>query len=268
VQGQIVGGTDGATLTSTDPCAKQTVTAGDVDEMQAALSKAYGDVTIRLASSYQRLIMKLTTYNLNNVALGKLQLTKSTVHTARYPWFAVCLPLDGEIRVKTQRGSTRVAGNQGAVVNPGEAVQVDYDAEFNAMQTVVFDRASLEAELALMLGRSPKHPLTFDFGIGAFKNNAFVRTLSLLPNELTHPSGLAHVPALASRLGRLLMASLLSSHQHNFSAELRDPSGVYRPRTVRTAIDAIQHDPVAIQTVADIAKSAGLSVRALAILGR
>jgi transcriptional regulator GlxA family with amidase domain len=115
----------------------------------------------------------------------------------------------------------------------------------------------------MMLGRTVTTPLQFDFGIRCSAADAFGRSLDLLTAELDHPDGLARAPMLASRLGRLLMAGLLTSYRHNYSAELHEPAAESRPRTVQAAIDAIEQDPAGIETVADIARAATLSVRAL-----
>jgi len=106
-------------------------------------------------------------------------------------------------------------------------------------------------------------PLKFDLGIRRSAVDAFGRSVDLLTTELDRPDGLARVPVLAPRLGRLLMAGLLTSYRHNYSEELHDPAVESRPRAVQAAIDAIERDPAGIETVADIARAASLSVRAL-----
>ena len=156
-----------------------------------------------------------------------------------------------------------MAGDRGAIVTPGDPVQVEYLSERCRMYTVLVDRSSLESELSMMLGRTVTTPLQFDFGIRCSAADAFGRSIDLLTAELDHPDGLARAPMLASRLGRLLMAGLLTSYRHNYSAELHEPAAESRPRTVQAAIDAIEKDPAGIETVADIARAATLSVRAL-----
>jgi hypothetical protein len=117
-----------------------------------------------------------------------------------------------------------VAGNQGAIVTPGDPVQVEYLSERCRMYTVLVDRSSLESELSMMLGRTVTTPLQFDFGIRCSAADAFGRSIDLLTAELDRPDGLARAPMLASRLGRLLMAGLLTSYRHNYSAELHEPA--------------------------------------------
>ena len=107
------------------PSATQVVYARTVDSAVEALSGAYSDVTVRLPATGSGLRMQLTTRSLPNVVLGDLNLTRSVVRSARYPWFAVCLPGSGKVGISTNRTSALVAGNQGAIVTPGDPVLVE-----------------------------------------------------------------------------------------------------------------------------------------------
>jgi transcriptional regulator GlxA family with amidase domain len=84
-----------------------------------------------------------------------------------------------------------------------------------------------------------------------------------LTEELVNPEGMASVPAMAARLGRLVMAGLLVSQPHNYSELLTDGAAAACPRAIRTALGVIEERPAEIETVSDIAKAVGLSVRAL-----
>jgi len=245
------------------PSASKVVYARTVDGAIEALSEAYSDVMMWVPATDSELRMRLTTRALANVALGDLNLTRSIVRSARYPWFAICLPGTGKIGISTNKASALVVGDQAAIVTPGDPVQVDYLSERCRMHTVLFDRTSLEAELAMMLGRTVTVPLRFDLGIRRPAVDGFGRSVDLLTTEFDRPDGLARVPLLAPRLGRLLMAGLLTSYRHNYSEELHEPADESRPRAVQAAIDAIERDPAGIETVADIARAATLSVRAL-----
>ena len=245
------------------PSDSKVVYARTVDGAIEALSEAYSDVTVWVPATDRDLRMRLTTRTLANVALGDLNLTRSIVRSARYPWYAICLPGTGKIGISTNKASALVADDRAAIVTPGDPVQVDYLSEQCRMHTVLFDRSSLEAELAMMLGRTMTAPLRFDLGIRPSSVDAFGRSVDLLRTELDHPDGLARVPALAPRLGRLLMASLLTSYRHNYSEELQGSAHEGRPRAIQAAVDAIEQDPAGIETVADIARAAALSVRAL-----
>jgi AraC-like DNA-binding protein len=246
------------------PIPRATVScARTLDEAGAALSAAYSDVTVRVPDRQRRLQMRLKTIATSNLALGDLELTSSVVRSARFPWFAVCLPVRGEIRVTTHRSARYVAGQRGAIVAPGDPADVEYLSPICHMRTVLIERDALEAELAAMLGHTVVRPVSFEPAIVHDGGDALGRSLALLAAEGDGPNGLMTHSEMAPRLGRLVIAGLLTSCPHNYSEELDRPAGGQQPRAIRVAIDAIEAHPAEFTTVADIARVAALSVRAL-----
>jgi AraC-like DNA-binding protein len=207
--------------------------------------------------------MRLSTLATPNVALGDLELTNSIALSAHLPSFVVCLPGRGRVSVSTPRASTVVADRHGAVVAPGERAKIEYLSPRCHIRTVIFERTGLESELSSMLGRTVVQPLRFESDLAYDKGDPLGRSLELLAGEADQPGGLATYPTIAPRLGRLVIAGLLTSFRHNYSDELLRPASGHQPKAIRLAIDAIEAHAADIVTVADIARAAGLSVRAL-----
>jgi AraC-like DNA-binding protein len=245
------------------PTTPHITTATDLEQVTAAMSDAYSEVSVRVPRAGGEPSMHLEAFALPNMNLADLRLTTSTVHSRRYPWFAVCLPVSGRIRLSTNKTSSIVAGRRGVVVSPDSAVQVDYLTDDCQMRTLLFERSVVETELSMMLGRSAPTPVRFDFRLQNEAGSSFERALTLLRAELAGQVGITDVPVMAARLGRLVAAGLLVSQPHNYSDELTRPSGFQGPRAIRTAIATIEERPAEIVTVADIARACGLSVRAL-----
>jgi AraC-like DNA-binding protein len=243
--------------------ALQRMSANDVETAAGALSEAYGDVTVvhRRASGGMR--MEVVTCTLPNITCGRLRISSSTVRTAFYPLIAVCLPITGETVITSHRSSAPVGGQSAAVVSSGNPVVVDYLSDDCAIETVVFEQATVEAELARMLGAPVTRPLRFDSRLSLSAVSPWSRALSLLHGELTDPGGLAAVPAMSTRLGHLMMAGLLVSQPHNYTEDLTKPKAVHASKPIRKALEYIEERPAEIETVADIASMVGLSVRAL-----
>jgi AraC-like DNA-binding protein len=130
------------------------------------------------------------------------------------------------------------------------------------MRTVLIERAAMECELHSMLGHPTGAPLSFEPAVEHGDGNPLNRTLALLAPEFG-PTGLATYPALAVRLSRLVIAGVLTSYRHNYSDELEAPAYRQHPRAIRLAVEFIESHPEVITTVADIARTVGLSVRAL-----
>jgi AraC-like DNA-binding protein len=243
--------------------ALQRVSASDVETAVSALSEAYGEVTVVRRRSSRGLRMEVITSKLPNITCGRLRITGSTVRTPFYPLIAVCLPISGETVVTDHCSSTPVGGQSAVVVSSGSPVVVDYLTDDCAIETLVFEQAAVEAELARMLGAPLTRPLRFDARLSMSAASPWSRTLSLLHRELTDPDGLAALPAMSTRLGHLMMAGLLISQPHNYSEDLNKPKAVLASRPIRKALEFIEDRPAEIETVADIASMVGLSVRAL-----
>jgi AraC-like DNA-binding protein len=254
-----------STATPSQPSwpALQRLSADDADTAAEALSQACTAVTIQPDPGATDLRMELATCKLPNLSLGSLKISTSTVHSSRYPLIAVCLPVSGQILITSSCGSARVAAGTAVVVSPGNPVVVEYLTDDSRMATLLFEQSVVEAELAGMLGAPVTKPLRFDMQFSPSGRSPFSRALWLRHNELTDPAGLTAVPAMSSQLGRLIMAGLLVSQTHNYTEELTRPRAVPGSKPIRNALEFIESKPEQIETVADIAAAAGLSVRAL-----
>jgi AraC-like DNA-binding protein len=239
------------------------VCADDVDTATGALSEVYSEVSVRLARTAPDLHVEVASRRLADMTLGTLSISSSTVLSSCYPYVAVCLPISGRIRITNNRRSAWVNAQSGVVVSAGSPVVVDYLSDDCRMESLLFERTAVEAELANMLGAPLNTPLRFELDFALSATSPFSRALSLLYAELKDPSGLASHPALSSRLGRLLIAGLLVSQPNNYTAEMTKPRQLPASRPIRNAVDYIGSHSSEIETVADIATAVGLSVRAL-----
>jgi AraC-like DNA-binding protein len=257
----------GRTSTATPPelswPALQRLSADDVGAATNALSEAYSAVTVLPDPGAKSLHMEVAMCKLPNLSLGCLTISTSTVRSSRYPLIAVCLPVGGQIMITSSCGSARVAEASAAVVSPGNPVAVEYLTDDCRMETLLFEQSAVEAELAGMLGAPVTKPLRFDMQFSLSGASPFSRALTLLRNELTDPAGFTAVPAMSRQLGRLIMAGLLVSQTHNYTAELTRPRPAPGSKPIRNALELIESQPDEIETVADIAAAVGLSVRAL-----
>ena len=238
--------------------------ADSTSEAEVALSETFSALTLRAPGTDRRVRMRLESVALPQLVINDLELATAFVYAGHHPWFALCLPSQGEVRVTSNTGTGVVAGCHGAILPPDDLVTADFRSEHGRVTTVMIDKSGLEDELAVMLGRALDRPLRFDLQIDLATSGAAVtRSLRILTSELTEPDGPLATPQIAARLGRLLMASLLVSCRHNYSEELAAPADIRRPAAIREALAAIEDDPAGLRTVSEIAKVSGLSVRAL-----
>lgn len=246
------------------PVLREFLSASDLTTVTRAMSSAYSEVTVRAPRAKRGLQMKLEVFNLPNLKLGNLTLSSSSVRSPSYPWYAVCLPVSGKIRISSDTASSVIDQRHGVVVSPGTPVEVEYLTAECRMRTILIERSDLEEELAAIMGRTVTTPPRFEFRLDLTQPaNALERAVALLTGELVERDGLAAISAMSARLGRLVIAGLLVSQPHNYLAVLTDRTATAGPKAIRTAVAVIEESPRKIQTVADIAKASLLSVRAL-----
>jgi AraC-like DNA-binding protein len=243
---------------------RQIVWANTVPEAEAVMSETFAALTIQAPGNERRLRMRLESVALPQLVISDLELTTALVRGERYPWFAFCIPVQGEVRVTSSEAAGVVADGYGAVLPPDELVTVDFRTGHGRIRTVMIEKNALENELTMMLGRGLDHPLQFDFQIDTATSGAALRrSLSIFSSELTEPGAPLAAPATAARLGQLVMAGLLVSWRHNYSDQLAASAGDGSPQAIQVAVRAIENDPMGFHSVSQIARTSALSVRAL-----
>lgn len=250
-------------LSDTGWPALQRLSASDAETASSALSEAYSEVTVVGPRTSRRMRMEVVTYKLPNISCGRLKISSSTVCAPFYPLITVCLPISGEALITSHSSSAPVRGQSAVVVSSGSPVIVEYLTDDCEIETLAFEQAAVEAELASMLGAPLARPLRFKSQLSLSASSPWSRALALLHHELTDPDGLAAVPAMSARLGHLMMAGLLVSQPHNYTEDLNRPKAVVASKPIRKALEFIEERAAEIETVADIASTVGLSVRAL-----
>ena len=87
--------------------------------------------------------------------------------------------------------------------------------------------------------------------------------MTLLHGELGHPESLVHQPLIAQQIRHSVLSGLLLSLSHRYRDELSAPARPGAPRAIRRALDLIHAEPERPLSVADLAATAGMSVRSL-----
>jgi hypothetical protein len=180
--------------------------------------------------------MEVVTCKLPNITCGRLRISGSTVRAPLYSAIAVCLPISGQAVITSHRSSAPVGGQSAAVISSGSPVAVESLTDDCEIETLVFEQVAVETELARMLGAPLARRLRFDAQLSLSASSPWFRALSLLHGELTDPDGFAAMPAMATRLGHLMMAGLLVSQPHNYSEELTKPKAVLASKPIRKAL--------------------------------
>lgn len=246
----------------TEPELTVTCAASNADEATVLLREVYHDLNVSAPSTDLR--MQLRYVDLSKVKLVGLKMTHSTVVTQPFPYYVVATTLAGRAHYTTCGTSRAIPHRDRTIMAPGASPRINYLAPSNEVMTISLDPQALEDELSALLGRPVASPIRFyDMPDRPRDVRPFDRALTVLGQELTGPSVIADQPKMSGYFVRLLMAGLLLDHPHNYSEELARPTGFTGPRSVRSAVQVIDSDPMSVASVTDLARRANVSVRSL-----
>ncbi|WP_051790979.1 AraC family transcriptional regulator [Amycolatopsis jejuensis] len=239
----------------------------DLDQASAVIAENYQPGRLHIAAPRRPLDMVMWTNTLPGLRLNYLSYGTDVVVTAppaeRY---VLCLPITGSVRIGSARTQIEASANRlGAAISPDASAFFENWSDDCRVVTARFAPAQLEDLLATMLDRPLSGSIQFDLGVDLEEPSvrAVLRTLTLVRNELDRPDGITSDPTMGTGLARLVMTGLLLAQPHNYSELLHQPAKTVAPRRIRGAIEYMESHPTEIVGVADLARVAKLSVRAL-----
>ncbi|GIJ67361.1 helix-turn-helix transcriptional regulator [Virgisporangium ochraceum] len=179
--------------------------------------------------------------------------------------YLVYVPLTG--RMTTEHAGVVAAGsvNRAVVHRPCGPATVDRIRPFTTVLVVRLERAAVEQHLQTALGRSVGGVVEVApwLDLTTRRGRTWLGLMQLTLDDIVEPDGAAADPTTAARLAAGAIAAFLSAADHPHRKELIRPERYRWPRPVRRAIEAMQADPAYPFTVADLAHTSGVGVRAL-----
>jgi AraC-like DNA-binding protein len=175
------------------------------------------------------------------------------------------LPLAGCAET-VQSGQLVMATPQRATLyRPGAGVSAPRISRDCRLLSAKIEPAGLEAELESLLGHPVRAPLRLSrsFDLTSGPGRSLSRLVRLAGAELHDEGGLIYHPMIAGRLWHGILTGLLLAADHPYHDELTEQARPSRPRHVKRAIDVMEADPALPVTVHDLARIAGVGVRAL-----
>ncbi|WP_113704644.1 AraC family transcriptional regulator [Nonomuraea lactucae] len=239
----------------------------DLDEATYAITTNYAPGRLSLVDARTPLDLRMWINELPGLDLTYMSFGTDVTVVAppAARGYVVCVPTTGRLRIGTGGEQVEASTDMAAVISPEAPAWFDCWSPDSRVLTVRIDPAEIETLLSALLDQPLTGPIRFRPGLDLRDPAArsFVRTLSLLRSELTHP---VHDPQdliMMSGLTRLVMTGLLLAQPHNYTEHLRRPPRPAAPANIRNAIELIEAHPADITGVADLARAASLSVRAL-----
>ena len=259
----------GSVLTEAAPRTSAVRRARDREEMQRLLSTVLGTRSLRLGPVDRRRPARLRVATLPHVVAAQVQFGADgeAVQDGIDDCYLVHLPVTGTLVIRTRDAEVRATPEWVGVVSPPGGAHVAWQRD--TVATVLrIDRAAVEAELVDLTGLAgpPADPaLAFQSTMDATGEPArsWRATALFIAENLGTPGSLLDHPLLAAHVERLLLRGLLVCHPHTYSGRLASSAAAIPPRHVREAVLRIQQRPSHPFTVATLARSVGVSARAL-----
>jgi AraC-like DNA-binding protein len=163
---------------------------------------------------------------------------------------------DGEL-VKTMTGSF-------AVFTPGTPCVLDWSGDCGQICLKVSE-PQMRRQLETMLNRPVRQRITFarQFNLGTTAANDWYHLVRLLGREVGRPGGLLNHRLALENLQLLLIQGLLQIQPHNYTEALTAGAHAASAAVAKRAIDLMHAQPEKPWSTAALARTTGVSARAL-----
>jgi AraC-like DNA-binding protein len=180
-------------------------------------------------------------------------------------YVAVCLPLTGSMTARHQgRRLHASAGRSALVGTPASELVMDWDEALRLL-VLRIDLGALRSLAARLVTDQPEEPdLRFDPAMDAPEiTAAALGQARLMQHTLADAGPEAVNPLVAAQLREQVMYTLLLGQPSNWSPAFRHRPGHAHRSTVAEAADLMRSHPEEALTIESVARTVGLSVRAL-----
>jgi AraC-like DNA-binding protein len=238
-----------------------------VDESRALVAEHFYAVAMDVRGPADTFALDIDVLQLGPLTMADVRLGAALAVTLdRMTTYHVDLPLAGYAET-SQAGRPVTGSPERAIVYRPDAGGITapmISADCHLLSAKI-EPAALEAELESLLGHPVPAPLalarSFDPTRGA--GLSLSRLIRLVGAELHDDGALVDHPLVAGRLWHGILTGLLLAADHPYRDELAQRAAPSRPRHVKRAIDVMEADPAHPVTVHDLARIAGVGVRAL-----
>ncbi|RZL78923.1 MAG: AraC family transcriptional regulator [Rhodococcus sp. (in: high G+C Gram-positive bacteria)] len=241
--------------------------ATDLDHAQAALGDTYFPHRLDQLSTGGVMDMSLHTVQLGPLTVGRLtygvevSLDLGELGNA----YNIAIPLAGRHDTESAGQRHIFTPGQACIYLPHRPTRITRWSADGIQYGIKFDRDYLEAELQGILGRPTRAPVTFDpvLDLADPQVSSWLSLVRTLVADLDKDHSMLYSPLISRPLVEALTSGLLlaANHDHRELLDTRVPAA--RPRTVKSALDAMHAHPEESWTVRALADLSGVSVRTL-----
>lgn len=238
----------------------------DVEETRERVSRVFCDHELGLVGRDARIDSVMNCQRILNVAVAAITYGGDVrvVPGECESFFPVMTMLSGKGTFRCGVDSVHATPGLAAVASPTLPLSMRLGAGAKLVIARI-ERPALEAKLADMLGDTLPWPLEFTLGMDTTTGwgNGWYQLFALCAEEIGKQDP-SWTDSLAARgLEQLLMEGLLLAQPSNYSRLLAGETRPVPNRAVSTVIEIIEAHPEHPYTVGSLARSAGVSARAL-----
>ncbi|PXY23435.1 hypothetical protein BAY59_27580 [Prauserella coralliicola] len=243
------------------------IRTSDPDEARSGCGDVYFPHRLTLLHDPAAFRMSLSATRVGPVSAGLLsyagevRLTTGELETG----YEINVPLDGLLRTRTADGEVCADPGLAAVYCPDSAATLHGWAGGGSLFGLKIERAALETQLAELIDE-PVRSMVRLGGVIELRHGpgrqwwTLARSLVELARE---PDGPLSQPMVARPLTQSVITALLHAVNHPYRDRLATRPRRAAPESIRRAVELVEAEPELPWTVADIARRAGLSTRAL-----
>ncbi len=241
-------------------------------DASAVAASVYHEHLLTILGGHRALTVGLDAASLGPITLGPITLgwllfdteirVDAEPHSDAYQ---VNLVSAGQLRAYCGEDRMIATSTRGMIFRPDRPAGFEGCLTPGQMLAIKIERHALEDELRQLLHRPVTGPIAFELALDLSRRAAadWNRLVWTLATGLFEPQSLFGQPIMTVPLVHAVLAGLLLSADHDLRAQLDAPARSIGPTTVRRADEYIgqhAHEPL---TVAQVADSAGVSMRAL-----
>ncbi|SOY44348.1 Transcriptional regulator, AraC family [Cupriavidus taiwanensis] len=239
----------------------------DVQETQGRIAAVFCPHELRVLGAAQHLRVQHNLVKLHDTAINFLAYGADVqIDPGRLGDFYLAqIPLAGHADI--QCGTTSVVSDikTASLLSPDTPTQMRWHEDC-AQVLLWIEKAAIEQRFALLTGRDPDGPLAFDPSLpqqAGISSSWTQAVLDLARNIDQHGTHWMQFPAAVASMEDYLLRTLLLLQPHTYTSLLVRNAEPARPRHMQRVIDYVQANVDTPLTVADLAKIACVSVRAL-----
>lgn len=238
----------------------------NIDDARARVTKVFSAHDLRLLHTDEIVDSHMYHVSLGAISLNRLRYGAAVeVDPGRIEsYYLVQMPISGACSVASGHESVRSTPHLASVVTPMRPLRVQWQKGCD-MVIIKIDRDLLERHCAQHIGHDLVQPVEFELQmkLKSPRFESWRRLVELLVTEADHENGMLTSPLIHANFEQILSSVLLFSQPNNYSDDLHRPAPPIAPFYVKRAeeyIHAHADEPIGFM---DLAKQAGVSVRAL-----